>query len=193
MTHVVLTGQVHSGKTTVCRKVARLIRQRGYCVGGILTLPILDRRGLRLGLQSFDLKSGDQRELARIDRDWGGPCAGPYNFDPVALQWGEEVIIHAIASGCDLLILDEIGRLELEQDTGFSRVLPFLSSSALLRSLLVIRATLLEAFRRRMPEFDFTPFEVTLSNRDTLHIEIAQCLFPRCSINRRTDGQKSRC
>jgi len=178
MTHVILTGQVHIGKTTVCHNVARLIRQRGYRVGGILTLPILDGRGLRLGLQSLDLESGEQRALARIDRDRGGPCAGPYHFDPAALQWGEGVIMHAIASGCDLLILDEIGRLELEQDAGFCRVLPFLFSSALPRSLLVIRATLLEAFRRRMPEFKFTPFEVTLGNRDALPMEIARRLFP---------------
>jgi nucleoside-triphosphatase THEP1 len=177
MTNAVLTGQVHVGKTTVCRKVADWAQQRGRRVRGILTLPIFDDDGSRLGIEALDLASGQQRELARVDRDWGGPCMGPYHFDPAALRWGEDLVEQAIAGGCDLLVVDEIGRLELEMDSGFRRVLPLLANNTLPRSLLVVRATLLEALRTRVPTLQFVAFEVTQGNRDVLPLEVLRRLF----------------
>jgi len=177
VTNAVLTGKVHVGKTTVCRAVADLARQRGYCVRGILTPPILDERSERLGVEVLDLDSGERRDLARVDQDLGGPRVGPYSFDATALRWGQDVISRAIAAGCDLLIVDEIGRLELEQHKGFNHVLHLLATSVVPRSLLVVRATLLRRFRRRLPELEFVIFKLTEDNRDTLPREIAQRLF----------------
>lgn len=177
MTNAVLTGEVHIGKTTVCRTVADLAVQRGYCVRGILTPPILDENGVRLGIEVVDLASGERRELARTDRDLGGPRVGPYRFDRVALQWAQDAVARAIAEGGDLLIVDEIGRLELEQDNGFNQILDLLETSIMLRSLLVVRATLLDAFRRRLPQLEFITFELTQDNRDTLSLEITQRFF----------------
>ena len=177
MTHAVLTGDVHIGKTTVCQAVVDLARQRRYCVRGILTLPILDKKGQRLGLDVLDLSDGKQRKLARVGQDFGGPSVGPYHFDPAALQWGGDVIARAIAVGCDLLVVDEIGRLELEQNTGFSQVLELLATNVVPRSLLVVRTVLLDAFRRRLPGLEYITFEVTVDNRDVIPAEIAQGLF----------------
>jgi nucleoside-triphosphatase THEP1 len=79
--------------------------------------------------------------------------------------------------GCDLLVVDEIGRLELERNEGFDHVLDLLETSIVLRSLLVVRATLLDTFRRRLPELGFITFEVTEDNRYTLPFEITQRFF----------------
>ncbi|UCC76517.1 MAG: DUF2478 domain-containing protein [Anaerolineales bacterium] len=177
MTNAVLTGRVHVGKTTVCQAVADLTQERGYCVRGILTPPILDKSGERLGIEILDLSSGERRQLARTDREIGGPRIGPYSFDAAALEWGQDVVSRAIAVGCDLLIVDEIGRLELEQNTGFHHVLDLLETSIVLRSLLVVRFTLLDAFRSRLPDLAFIVFEVTDDNRKSLPYEIAERFF----------------
>lgn len=186
MIYAVLTGELHIGKTTVCRAVAHLARQRGYSVRGILTTPLVDQAGQRLGFTLLNLATAEQCELARVDRDYGGPSVGPFHFDPVVLQWGYDIVTRAVADGCDLLIVDEIGRLELEQSTGFSGLLDVLAASAGSRSaaqpitghgLLVMRKALLEAFRLRLPELEFVTFEVTVDNRDTIPTQIAKWLF----------------
>jgi nucleoside-triphosphatase len=177
VTNAVLTGKVHIGKTTVCRAVADLARQRGYCVRGVLTPPILDENGVRLGIEVVNLANGKRRVLARTDQDLGGPHVGPYHFDPLALQWAQDAMARAIAIGCDLLIVDEIGRLELEENAGFAHILQLLETSVVLRSLLVVRATLLQAFRRRLPDLEFITFQVTEDNLRTLPSEIAQRFF----------------
>jgi len=60
--------------------------------------------------------SGHRREL-------GGPRVGPYSFDPVGLDRALKVLEKAISGGCDLLMVDEIGPLELEQGKGFAPIL----------------------------------------------------------------------
>jgi nucleoside-triphosphatase len=195
MMNAVLTGRVQIGKTTVCQAVANLARERGYCVQGILTPPILDRDGERLGIEVLDLASGERRVLAQIRRpvlepsnvpgqhktglqgNFSGPQVGIYEFDAAALQWGQDVVARAIAVGCDLLIVDEIGRLELQQDNGFNQVLNLLETSVVLRSLLVVRAELLDLFRQRLPSLQFISFEVTRDNRYSLPFEIADRFF----------------
>jgi nucleoside-triphosphatase THEP1 len=195
MINAVLTGAVHIGKTTVCQAIADLVHKRGYCVRGILTPPILDEHGRRLGIDVLDLATTERRVLARVWREgdqavpapkgweaavegiFAGPQVGVYQFDRAALQWGQEAVARAIAVGCDLLIVDEIGRLELEHNDGFGNVLELVQTSIVLRSLLVVRFELLEKFGRRMTDFEFITFEVTADNRHTLPFEIAERLF----------------
>jgi len=204
MMNAILTGPVHIGKSTVCRAVADLALGRGYCVRGILTPPILKRDGQRLGIEGVDLATGERRVLAKrcppsdpqgtgpaerqaacdthaaqetLVGDFSGPRVGVYHFDPEALQWGQETVARAVAVGCDLLIVDEIGRLELEQNRGFSHVLRLLETSIVLRSLLVVRLELLPKFHLRLPDLAFITFSVSGDNRSTLPLKIANRLF----------------
>lgn len=181
MIHLVLTGDLHVGKTTVCRAVVDLAWQRGYSVGGILTTTDLDPLGQRLGFSLHNLATAEARTLARVDREYGGPSVGPFHFDPLVLQWGCDIVAQAIATGCELLVVDEIGRLELDatcssQNTGLGGVLDLLTASPVQRSLVVVRSTLLTAFRRRVPGLGHGTFEVTRANRDAAPMQVARRL-----------------
>jgi nucleoside-triphosphatase THEP1 len=143
----------------------------------LLTLPALDASSARRGLELLDLESGQQRPLASVDGDLGGPGIGSYHFDPATLRWGEGILVAAPGRRCDLLVVDEIGRLELEQDSGFRRILTVLASNPFPRSLLVVRDTLLETFRLRLPQLEFTVFEATPGNRGLLPAEVLHFLF----------------
>lgn len=188
MKTAVVSGEVHIGKTTVCNAVVQWARVHGYRVGGILTPPIVDHLGERVGIAAVDLATNERRELARIrtggglvfkDENWaGGPTIGPHSFSLAALQWGQEVVARAISEGCDLLVVDEIGRLELEHETGFSQVLDLLCTSRVPRSMVVVRKPLLERFQHRLPDLAFATFEVTLDNRDAMPSRIVRWLFP---------------
>ncbi len=204
MRNALLTGPTQIGKTTICQAVVDLTRQRSYCVRGILTPAIIGPDGQRIGIEAWDLATGARRILARHVQATGsptagsasgektlasavantflkgvfsGPSVGAYEFDAEALRWGQEVVARAIAAGCDLLIVDEIGRLELERDGGFSQVLSLLETGIVLRSLLVVRHELLGKFRLRLPNLVHAVFEASEHNRDTLPPEMAEWLF----------------
>ncbi|NIO69871.1 MAG: hypothetical protein GTN71_12785, partial [Anaerolineae bacterium] len=98
--------------------------------------------------------SGHHREL-------GGPRVGPYSFDPAALDRALRVLRRAATTGCDLLMVDEIGPLELEQGKGFAPILDLLPVEGPTHTLIVVRPALLDPLLLHLRETSFaTPFKV---------------------------------
>ncbi len=171
-----LTGPVGMGKTTAESRVAGLARKQGLVCGGLLAPAMLDDCGHKIGIWGADLRTGERRSLARTDRILGGPSAGPYSFDADALDWATGVIERDTGT-CDLLIVDEIGRLELVEGTGLAPVLPHLSSGRVGLSLVLVRDSLLERLKTRLGPAELAVFAISVDNRKELPSKIADELF----------------
>jgi len=191
--NILLTGERQAGKTTVCRRVAALARELGYNPAGVLTPAVLGQDGLPVAYHAQMVSDGEQRFLAWADSDLeketlnpetrnrkpstGGPRAGRYSFDADVLSWVIGRLQEAISQGCDLLIVDEIGPLELEQGRGLAPILSNLSGERLPPLLLVVRPELVAQLRRRLSNIPFCTFTVTLENRQALPDAVVKELF----------------
>ena len=165
------------GKTAVCRRVAELARGLGYGPAGVLTPVLLDEDGFPATRHALMVSDGQQRLLARADGDLGGPSTRRYSFDADVLSWVIGKLRGAISQGCDLLIVDEIGPLELEQGRGLAPLLSDLSAQRLPPLLLVVRPELTGQLQDRLPEIPFRTFTVTQENRQSLPNAIVKELF----------------
>jgi len=165
---LLLSGEIGVGKTSVCQRVAELARAQGHHPRGVLTPPLYDESGAKIGFEALDVARGHRWVLARTDRDLGGPRIGPYTFDGTALQQAIDLLRDAIDEDADLLILDEIGPLELVQGSGFAPVLDELPLQGPGHMLLVVRPSLIQELRRRLGNPDVAVFTVTCDNRDNL-------------------------
>ena len=116
-----LTGPVGVGKTTVAERVVGLALRKGLVCGGLLAPAMVNSCGQKAGIWGMGIGTGERRVLARTDRDLGGPSIGLYSFDAAALDWAVGVVDGAIGA-CDLLIVDEIGKLELWRGIGLAPV-----------------------------------------------------------------------
>jgi nucleoside-triphosphatase THEP1 len=214
---VLLTGKRGVGKTTVCQAVAELARRQGYRPGGVITpalyacpeqgpraYPEQGRRacqGIKVGFGAVDVGSGERWPLAHTDpstilrqgsghgREPGCPRVGPYSFDPDGLARALEVLIRAATTGCDLLMVDEIGPLELEQGEGFAPILGLLPVEGPTHTLIVVRPALLDQLLRHWRETSpvlstvegfaapLKVFSVTEENRDELPRRIVEELW----------------
>ncbi len=161
-----LTGAVGVGKTTVARRVVDLARQQGLICGGLLAPAITGHCG-RVGIWGVDVGTGERRTLARTDRDLGGPAIGPYSFDAAALAWAVGVV-EAALNTCGLLIVDEIGKLELWQGIGLAPILPRLAAGEVNRALVVVRDSLLAELQGRLRAVEQVLFLVNEQNREGL-------------------------
>jgi nucleoside-triphosphatase THEP1 len=142
-----------------------------------------------MGFEAVDVGSGERWPLARTDQELGGPRVGPYSFDPAGLARALKVLRRAATAGCDLLIVDEIGPLELEQGEGFAPILDLLPAEGPTHTLIVVRPAfvhqlllhLRKMVRPGSPEPSFaTPFKtfsVTEENRDKLPLRIVEELW----------------
>jgi nucleoside-triphosphatase len=167
-----LTGPVGVGKTTVAERVVGLARRQGLTSGGLLAPALRNACGQKAGIWGVAATSGERRLLARTDRDLGGPEVGPYSFDEEALAWSVGVIEAALAAGDgqapDLLVVDEMGKLELWHGTGLAPVLPRLAAGEARRALVLVREGLLETLAARLAPARVVVFRVDEENRDDL-------------------------
>ena len=176
--NVLLTGERQAGKTAVCKQVAELARGLGYQPAGLLSPALLGEEGFPVAYQALMIADGEGWLLARADTDLGGPRTTRYSFDADVLSWAVAKLREAISQGCDLLIVDEIGPLELEQGTGLAPILSDLSAADRLPPLLlVVRPELVGQLRKQLPDIPFRTFTVTQENRQALAEAIIEELF----------------
>jgi nucleoside-triphosphatase THEP1 len=171
-----LTGLIGVGKTTVAERVVGLARRRELTYGGLVAPAMQNRCGQKVGIWGVDLRTGDRRVLARTDQQMGGPAVGPYSFDAEAVAWSLHVVESAIGA-CDLLVVDEIGKLELWQDGGLAPVLPRLAAGEATRALVLVRDSLLDELLPRLRGVEQSVFRVTEDNRAVLPGHVLDQLF----------------
>jgi nucleoside-triphosphatase THEP1 len=79
---------------------------------------------------------------------------------------------------CDLLFVDEIGKLELWQGRGLAPVLPRLAAGEAHRALVLVRESLLDEIQARLQGIETVIFRVDASNRSDLPAQVLAGLFP---------------
>jgi nucleoside-triphosphatase THEP1 len=155
---VILTGERGVGKTTVCRETVALAR--GHDCAGILTLV---RDSVR---DVCDVRGGETHRLTQGPDDDSVVVQGRFRFNPETLSWGSAVLARAVP--CDLLIVDEIGPLEIERDGGWVVAFDVLRGGSFALAVVVVRPELVSRAQRRLPGLDSGVLVTTRENRDRL-------------------------
>ena len=163
---IAVTGSPGIGKSTVVEKVTKVMKCR---VGGVLAR---DKRfnGRRIGFELLDIASGDVGVLA--DETGNGPQLGKYRVHLDSLEKiGATAVQNAIQ--CDLIVVDEVGPMELSSRSFISAVENAIASP---KPMLIVlhewsNHPLAKKIRRT-----FQVISVTRENRDMLVKEIAQAL-----------------
>ncbi|MEM4576589.1 MAG: NTPase [Candidatus Nezhaarchaeales archaeon] len=168
---IFVTGRPGVGKTTLVFKVVEKLKSMKFKVGGIVTLEVRSR-GVRTGFKIVDVESGAEAQLASVSSA-SGPRVGKYlvhveNLDSFAVN-----SISRALEKCDLLVVDEIGPMELKSQRFIEAVERALDSEKPLLATLhyKLRHPLLDYIRSGR---DFEVIELTLSNRDSLTNLIVQ-------------------
>ena len=146
---ILLTGAKGQGKSSLCAEVARLAGQRGLRVAGVLSIGHWDN-GTRSGYQVRDLFTGETRWLARRSQQGGQLRYGQFSFEPEGFELGRRALAAGAVRGAELLIVDEVGPLEL-RGLGWARELDWLHQQRPCPMIWVVRPSLLEPVQRRWP------------------------------------------
>mgnify|MGYP006283778351 CR=1 FL=1 len=109
---IAITGKPGCGKTTLCRRLAREVEG---LAGGLLTEEIREK-GRRVGFKLEDLSTGEQGLLSHVDK-CSGPSVGRYSVCLVQLRSIGVSAIERALEEKELLIVDEIGPMELKSDS----------------------------------------------------------------------------
>lgn len=158
--NILLTGKPGIGKTTTIKKVAAQLT--GVSLGGFYTEEIREK-GVRVGFRIVTL-DGREGILAHVRHR--SKYAGGRYF--VNLRDLEEVGVESILSslGCDIIVIDEIGKMELFSQRFKESVLLALDSAKVFGVIKLKEDEFTEKIRLRS---DVEVIELTEDNRDHLH------------------------
>jgi len=144
---LILTGRVHSGKTTRLRRLVSGWRSQGISLDGYLS-PAVFESGNRVGYDWLDLGTGGGAPFLRRWGEEGWERVGPYFFIPQTLEEAKKKI--RAHDPRKFLVVDEVGPCELQGGGVWPALKAALSESSL-GCLLVVREEILDRFRQVVP------------------------------------------
>jgi len=145
---LLVTGSRGSGKTTFCARLVDAAREAGWKTAGILSRPVFEG-STRTAIQAEDLRSGSARQLAERSEQ-PTPGSKHWKFDRAAIDWCNQVFMNSTPT--DLLVVDELGLLEFEQDSGFQDGMAAIDTKNYAIALVVVRAEMLGEAMLRWPD-----------------------------------------
>lgn len=167
-----VTGRPGIGKTTCLRRVAEILSSRHVVVGGMLTLEVREG-GVRRGFEIVDLLSGRRGVLASVDIT-GGPRVGKYVVNLRDLVEVGVAAVHAALEKASVVIVDEIGPMELFSREFQDAVKRALDSPKPVAASIHERAGASPFGREVLSRSDVELHQLTLANREKAPVEIAR-------------------
>ena len=166
---VLLTGRPGYGKTTL---IKRVVNKLGRPAGGFYTEEIRER-GQRVGFKIITL---DCKEAVFARVDFKTPeRLGKYGLDLSALETIAVAALRAAVRARQLVVIDEIGPMEIRSTTFRDAVNEVLDSRAPVLATITARSfPLTDAIKKRP---DVTMIEVRPNNRDQLVTELSDRLM----------------
>ena len=135
---VVVTGLPGAGKTPAMRGVAKALRERGVTVAGFIQVPVWDAGG-KGGYLVLDVASGEQRTLAVKVGTGRGEHGTPFRFEGAGFAFARRAA-ERIAT---VLVLDELGPVELRGGGHMPAVRRALAREGIAAALVTVRPALI--------------------------------------------------
>jgi nucleoside-triphosphatase THEP1 len=146
---ILVSGQSGSGKTHWCLELAEHAKAQGISAVGLVSPGVIEA-GNKIGIELVDVASGSRQRLAiRRGKSGKGQFTLDWDFNDEAINWGNSILRQLIT--CQLLILDEIGPLELQRGGGLVKSIGLITARQYGLACVAIRPSLLEIAQALWP------------------------------------------
>ena len=137
----IISGEAGSGKTRLITKLVSGIKQNGIKITGIIS-PARFEHGKKTGIFAEDIYSQERMLLAYYQPGWDPENPKrEWKMDPEVLKWGESILLNSTPTR--VLIIDELGYLEFEKDTGWTKAFDILEEGLYEVAIIAVRESLL--------------------------------------------------
>lgn len=150
---VLVSGPSGAGKTRWCQELVAAARRAGLTPQGLIS-PAVFNAAKKVAIDLQEIVSGERHRLAvlrenRLEKLPAGLGTWNWQFDPQVLDWANARLA-AIAQP-DLLILDEIGPLELLENLALTQSLSLVDRRDYRLACVAIRPALVATALERWP------------------------------------------
>ncbi|MFX1510270.1 MAG: NTPase [Promethearchaeota archaeon] len=168
--NVLVTGLPGCGKSTLVNRLLATAQQQGFKVGGIRTPEFRDFTKKRVGFFIQDIASGEQLIMASVKIE-SPVSVGRYRVNLEAIQQIGVAAINAAIEKADLIVIDEIGKMELAVSDFLPTVLKALNSTKPVLGTIGLRLKI-PAISKLKTRSDVTLLTLKPENRTQIYQEI---------------------
>lgn len=172
-----ITGAIGEGKTTQVRKLVEQLKTGNISVRGIYT-PRIMADGQTAGYDVVDIDSGLRVPFLRVDNKSELKKIGRYSINPAAIEAGLEALSVAIDCNPDVIVADEIGKMELGNEGWFEKLGGVLKGSSIL--VFAVRDSFVDEIVDKFEMKDYSVMPVS----ENLYLELARMIEERIASYR---------
>jgi nucleoside-triphosphatase THEP1 len=143
---LLLTGRIGEGKTTFVSGLVRELKRRSVAVKGFLSRGE-DREGIRVGYLLENIETGERWPLASVHPAGGWTPFRRFFFNPATFEQGRSWLAGQEPGVAPLVVIDEVGPLELEGGGWFSLLEELNGAHTILSQLWVAREQVVQMLR----------------------------------------------
>ncbi len=176
----ILTGKVNEGKTNFAMQVAEKLKQKGLSPSGFFSIGNTNDQS-REAYSLRDIQTGMQKELCSFEPGKNKVRVGRFYFDEKGIEFGREVILESLNQKNDLLVIDEIGPLEIN-DQGWAPAIEAVIKSQPIPQLWIVRKRLLKPILRKWNVGDVYVFDVAKETAEEVAEFIYSIISPASSV-----------
>jgi len=111
----IISGSVGEGKTTYAKRLIDYFRKNNIKAGGILSERVM-ADSQTTGYDVVNIETGEKEVLLRQNEECGYEKIGRFTICPKGLTMGKTILSSLVLSGNMIVIIDEVGLLELRND-----------------------------------------------------------------------------
>ena len=172
---VIITGDIQQGKTTFAQKlISKLLEQR-IMVAGFLSIGI-NENGIRTGFILSDIETARQIELCSDKKDEKRLKLGRFYFNQEAISFGNAILNTDNLVDKQLIVIDEIGPLELNGQ-GWSSSIDKITRSYMIPQLWVVRKSVVRHVAGKWNIGNAYVFDITDSNIQEVENKLNEIIF----------------
>lgn len=176
---IIIKGDTGEGKTTFTGKIIEHLRKNNKRVSGFLAIGVHEE-GKRIGFDLQDISTSDQFRLCRTTMQEGWMKTGIYFFDPDGISRGEAILAKAALGNNDLIVIDEIGPMEMN-DQVWAKSVKLLCQSSDVLQLWVVRRNLVDIVIRKWNTGTIWIFDISEDNPQNIARKIEEMISSRSS------------
>ncbi len=108
----IVSGDISEGKTTFLIKLAHNLQKKGISVGGLYT-PRMMHNGQTIGYNIVSLETGNEFKFLKLKEEESTESIGRFEINSEAIEQGEMILSSESLKRKDVIIIDEVGKLEI--------------------------------------------------------------------------------
>jgi nucleoside-triphosphatase THEP1 len=171
----IVNGAIGEGKTSFVKNLINEFRRKGIDCDGIVSERIVDN-GITTGYDLVHISSGKRTRFLRLEGEYGNEMIGRFSICREGVNEGEMILKQLSGKQGHVIVIDEVGLLELE-GRGWSVFVTGILSEKKNHLLMTVRTNLIDDVRLKWNPVNCKVFSVKENEYTDLSEKICRSIF----------------